>query len=234
MTTEMQLETETSDQFRKEQPVLVFVSTDIVSGMDEIAREKLISNLRHYSTSGLSPLWVNWLRHRADLHFACLVHDLQEFNDFMLDVVRKVEGVRETTTILSFSGRADIDALLELEMEVSPNSNTVASNVLIDVQPGMDRQCFQALLDLPPHPDVRRVWLLNCYHSEDADLMMLLLGKNVAALTGYVMSWVRTTPGVIDTEMGTVMDWRWLASPENVVELCEMFFTHDPISKNDR
>ncbi|MCX6046922.1 MAG: hypothetical protein NT075_17600 [Chloroflexi bacterium] len=234
MTTDTQLENETNDQFRKEQPVLVFVSTDIVSGMDEIAREKLISNLRHYSTSGLSPLWVNWLRHRADLHFACLVHDLQEFNDFMLDIVRRVEGVRETTTILSFSGRADIDALLELEMEVSPNSNTVASNVLIDVQPGMDRQCFQALLDLPPHPDVRRVWLLNCYHSEDADLMMLLLGKNVAALTGYVMSWVRTTPGVIDTEMGTVMDWRWLASPENVVELCEMFFTHDPISKNDR
>mgnify|MGYP000857565038 CR=1 FL=1 len=75
------------------------------------------------------------------------------------------------------------------------------------------------------HPDVRRVWLLNCYHSEDADLMMLLLGKNMAALTGYVMSWVRTTPGVIDTEMGTVMDWRWLASPEDIVELCEMFFT---------
>jgi hypothetical protein len=227
MPTDTQLEIETTGQFPNDQPVLVFVSTDIVSGMDEIAREKLISNLRHYSTRGLSPLWVNWLRDRADLHFACLVHDLQEFNDFMLDVVRSVDGVRETTTILSFGGRADIDALLELEMEVSPNSNTVVSNVMIDVQPGMDRQCFQAILDLPPHPDVRRVWLLNCYHSEDADLMMLLLGKNVAALTGYVMSWVRTTPGVIDTEMGTVMDWRWLASPEDVVELCEMFFTHN-------
>lgn len=225
MTTNQDFEKESTGQFLDKPPVLVFVSTDIVSGMDEIAREKLVSNLRHYRTGGLSPLWVNWLRHRADLHFACLVHDLPGFNDFMLDIVRGVEGVRETTTILSFGGRADIDALLELEMEVTPNSTTVASNVMIDVQPGMDRQCFQALLDLPPHPDVRRVWLLNCYHSEDADLMMLLLGKNMAALTGYVMSWVRTTPGVIDTEMGTVMDWRWLASPEDIVELCEMFFT---------
>ena len=83
------------------------------------------------------------------------------------------------------------------------------------------------MLDLPPHPDVRRVWLLNCYHSDDADLMLLLLGKNIAALTGYVMSWVRTTPGVIDTEMSTVLDWRWLASPEDIVELCELFFTHN-------
>ncbi len=83
MLTNNQLEIETTGQFPKDQPVLVFVSTDIVSGMDEIAREKLISNLRHYSTRGLSPLWVNWLRNRADLHFACLVHDLQEFNDFL-------------------------------------------------------------------------------------------------------------------------------------------------------
>ena len=208
-------------------PILAFVDADIVSGKDEIAREELLSNVRRYASNGVAPLWVNWLRQRADLRFVCLVRDLAEFNDFMLDVVRNVDGVRETRTILSFGGRADIDMLLDLEMEVSPNSLMVASSVMIDVQPGLDRTCFQALLELPPHPDVRRVWLLNCYHSEDADLMLLLLGKDVATLTGYVMSWVRTTPGVIDTEMSTVLDWRWLASPDGIVELCELFFTHN-------
>jgi hypothetical protein len=129
--------------------------------------------------------------------------------------------------MLSFGGRADLDTLLELEMEVSTNGNLVAASLWIDVQPGMDRRCFQALLDLPPHPDVRQVWLLNCYHSEDADLQMLLLGKSVAALTGYVMSWIRTAPGVIDTEISTVLDWRWLAGPDDIVELCELFFTRN-------
>jgi hypothetical protein len=57
--------------------------------------------------------------------------------------------VRETSTILSFGGRADIDSLLDLEMEITTN-NMVAANVMIDVQPGLDRKCFQALLDLPP------------------------------------------------------------------------------------
>lgn len=206
------------------QPALAFVDADIVSGKDEIAREQLLRNLQRYHSRGVSPLWVNWLRQRADLRFVCITHDLAEFNDFMLDVVRSVEYVRETRTILSFSGRADIDVLLELEMEVSPTSPMIASTVMIDVQPGLDRQCFQALLDLPPHPEVRRVWLLNCYHSENADLMLFLLGKNISALTGYVMSWVRTTVGVIDTEMDTVLDWRWMASSEDIVSLCEMFF----------
>lgn len=206
-------------------PVLTIVDADIVSGKDEIAREQLLSNLQRYNSAAVSPLWVNWLRHRADLRFVCLTNNLEEYNDFMLDVVRSVEYVRETRTILSFGGRADIDALLDLEMEVGPNSTTVATSVMIDVQPGMDRKCFQGLLDLPPHPEVRRVWLLNCYHSEDADLMMLLLGKNIAALTGYVMSWVRTVPGVIDTEMDTVLDWRWMASPDDIVTLCEIFFS---------
>lgn len=206
-------------------PVLTIVDADIVSGKDEIAREQLLSNLQRYNSPAVSPLWVNWLRHRADLRFVCLTNNLEEYNDFMLDVVRSVEYVRETRTILSFGGRVDIDALLDLEMEVGPNSQTVATSVMIDVQPGMDRQCFQDLADLPPHPEVRPVWLLNCYHSEDADLMMFLLGKNIAALTGYVMSWVRTVPGVIDTEMDTVLDWRWMASPEDIVTLCEIFFS---------
>ncbi|MCB0064832.1 MAG: hypothetical protein KDE19_22060 [Caldilineaceae bacterium] len=206
-------------------PVLTFVDADIVSGKDEIAREQLLSNLQRYQSDAVSPLWVNWLRHRADLRFVCLTTDLAEYNDFMLDVVRSVQYVRETRTMLSFGGRADIDVLLDLEMEIGTNSHNIAASVLIDVQPGMDRQCFQGLLDLPRHPDVRRVWLLNCYHSEDADLMMMLLGKNISALTGYVMSWVRTVPGVIDTEMDTVLDWRWMAGPDDIVTLCEMFFS---------
>ena len=209
------------------QPILAFVDADIVSGMDERAREALLRNIRQYRSSAVAPLWVNWLRQRADLRFACLVRELTAFNEFMLDVVRSVEGVRETRTILSIGGRADLDGLLDLEMEVSPGSQLVAASILVDVQPGMDRECFQALLDLPNHPDVRRVWLLNCYHSDDADLMLLLLGKSVEALTGYTMSWVRTTKGVIDTEISTVLDWRWLASPEDIVELCELFFSHN-------
>ena len=210
-----------------QQPLLAFIDCDIVCGKDELAREELLRNVGRYRSPGVAPLFVNWLRQRADLRFVCLVRDLSEFNDFMLDVVRSVEGVRETRTTLSFGGRADIDALLELEMEVSPNSHTVAASVWIDVQPGMDRKCFQSLLDLPTHPDVRRVWLLNCYHSHNADLLLLLLGKSAAALTGYVMSWVRTAPGVADTEMSSVLDWRWLAGPEDIVELCELFFTHN-------
>ena len=204
------------------QQTLAIVDADIVSGKDEVAREQLLQNLQQYRGNGVRPLWVNWLRQRADVRFTCLIHDVQAFNGFMLDVVRSVDGVRETSTLLSFGGRADIDTLIDLEMEISTH-NMVAANVMIDVQPGMDRRCFQGLLDLPAHPQVRRVWLLNCYHSDNADLM-LLLGKNISAITGYVMSWVRTTPGVVDTEMDTVMDWRWLASSEDIVELCEIFF----------
>ena len=39
------------------------------------------------------------------------------------------------------------------------------------------------------------------------------------------MSWVRTTPGVVDTEVLTVMDWRWLAGADDLVNLAELFFT---------
>jgi hypothetical protein len=216
---------ESSDsQQHRNSPMLAFVDVEILSGKDEIAREQLLNNLRDYRSSGVAPLWVNWLRQRADLRFACFVRDTREFNKFMLDVVRCVDGVSETRTVLSFGGRANIETLLELEMEVTPTSPIAASTVLIDVAPGLDRRCFQALIDLPAHPDVKRVWLLNTYNSDKSDLVLLLLGKDISVLTGYVMSWVRTTEGVLDTEMSTMLDWRWLASPDDIVDVCEHFF----------
>jgi hypothetical protein len=216
---------ESSDsQQHRNSPMLAFVDVEILSGKDEIAREQLLNNLRDYRSSGVAPLWVNWLRQRADLRFACFVRDTREFNKFMLDVVRCVDGVSETRTVLSFGGRANIETLLELEMEVTPTSQIAASTVLIDVAPGLDRRCFQALIDLPTHPDVKRVWLLNTYNSDKSDLVLLLLGKAISVLTGYVMSWVRTTEGVLDTEMSTMLDWRWLASPDDIVDVCEHFF----------
>ncbi|MFN2202283.1 MAG: hypothetical protein ACK2UO_13820, partial [Caldilineaceae bacterium] len=58
------------------QSVLAFVDADIMSGKDELAREELLRNVRRYKSAGVSPLWVNWLRQRADLRFVCLVRDL--------------------------------------------------------------------------------------------------------------------------------------------------------------
>ena len=58
------------------QPVLAFVDADIASGKDEVAREQMLNNLRRYRANGVAPLWVNWLRQRADLRFACLVRDV--------------------------------------------------------------------------------------------------------------------------------------------------------------
>jgi hypothetical protein len=205
-------------------PILAFIDCDIASGMDEFAREALLLNVQRYRADGVAPLFVSWLRERADLRIVCLVRNLGDFNDFMLDVVRCVAGVRETRTTLSFGGVANLEALLELEMEVNPTSSTLAASVWIDVKPGQDRACFEALRHLPHHPDVRQVWLLNCHHSEESDLMLLLLGKNYAALSAYVMSWVRTAPGVLDTQLSTIQDWRWLAGADEIIEMCDHFF----------
>ena len=37
------------------------------------------------------------------------------------------------------------------------------------------------------------------------------------------MSWVRTAPGVLDTSLTSVLDWRVLAETEEFVALCERF-----------
>ncbi len=67
------------------------------------------------------------------------------------------------------------------------------------------------------------VWVLKVFHSHDADLQLLLLSERTAALTGYVMSWIRTVPGVLDTNLTTVLDWRILGPTEAFLGVCERF-----------
>ena len=76
---------------------------------------------------------------------------------------------------------------------------------------------------LPHHAEVEVVWVVKLFHSGEADLMILLLGERTSALTGYVMSWVRTVPGVMDTQLTSVLDWRILGQTEDFIALAQRF-----------
>ncbi|PKO23591.1 MAG: hypothetical protein CVU38_03110 [Chloroflexi bacterium HGW-Chloroflexi-1] len=82
---------------------------------------------------------------------------------------------------------------------------------------------YDALIRLPKHQEVGVVWVVKLFHSIEADLMLVLLGERTAALTGYVMSWVRTVPGVVDTKLTSVLDWQILGKAEDFIELARRF-----------
>ncbi|NUQ36927.1 MAG: hypothetical protein HUU23_03855 [Caldilineales bacterium] len=203
---------------------LAIIDSNIRSGQDELAREDVLARLRRYTHPCVTPLWVNWLRPRADLRLVCMVHELDRFDDFLIDVLREAIGVAGTRAFLSFGGRVNITHLLEVLLVAAGDQEMFAASVRIELLPGYDRSAFEALWTLPPHPHVRPVWLLRTYHSFEADLNLMLLSDDHAAINGYVMSWVRTAPGVLDTMITDVLDWQMLASPEEMIALAERFF----------
>jgi hypothetical protein len=205
------------------QPTLAIIDIDIRSGEDEKAREELLQNLETYHEPWVTPLWVNMLRERADLRLVCLLHDPVKLDDFLLDVVRKVPGVRGTAAHLSFDGMVRGDAVMDLALQDAVLNRRAAATVQVKSQPGLDREVYQQLVNLPKHKQVEVVWVVKHFHSTEADLMLLLLGDRTSALTGYVMSWVRTVPGVVDTQLLSVLDWRILGDAEAFLALARRF-----------
>jgi DNA-binding Lrp family transcriptional regulator len=204
-------------------PTLAVIDIDIFSGQDELAREGLLENLARSNDRCITPLWVNWLRERADLRVVCLIHDLARLDDFLVDVIRKVPGVRGTAAQLAFDGVVRGDAVMDVSLMNSVWDRRAAATVLVKSAPGQDGEVFQSLLELPTHEQVQTVWVVKLFHSTEADLMLLLLGERTSALTAYVMSWVRTVPGVVDTELTTVLDWQVLGQTEDFIALVERF-----------
>jgi hypothetical protein len=207
-------------------PTLAVIHVDIAAGEDELARERLLESLEAHHNPCLSVLWVNWLRERADLRVVCLIEDLELFDDFLVKVIRAAPGVRGTTAQLAFDGVVRSDALMDVSMLNTGWDRRAAATVQVKLQPGRDDEAYNALCRLPPHDMVDVVWVLKVFHSHDADLQLLLLSERTAALTGYVMSWIRTVPGVLDTSLTTVLDWRILGETEAFVSVCERFAEH--------
>lgn len=206
-----------------QKPTLGVIDIEIYAGQDELAREGLLESLANYHNPCITPLWINWLRERADLRVVCLVNDLLRFDDFLIDFIRGVKGVRGTTAQLSFDGMVRADALMDLSLQNSLWDRRAAATVAVKSRPGQDREVYAALLRLPSHREVELIWVFKTFHSTDADLMLLLLGQRTAALTGYVMSWVRTLPGVVDTQLTSVLDWRVLGRTEDFIALAQRF-----------
>jgi hypothetical protein len=204
-------------------PTLAVIDIDILSGQDELVRERLLDNLAHFKDSFVTPLWVNWLRERADLRVVCLVHDLTRLDDFLVDVIRLMPGVRGTAAQLTFNGTVRSDPLMDVSLFNSTWDRRAAATVLVKTQPGKDREVYRTLVKLPSHQQVEMVWVIKLYHSSEADLQLLLLGDRTAALTGYVMSWVRTVSGVIDTQLSSILDWRILGKTEDFLALAQRF-----------
>ena len=205
------------------QPTLAIIDIDIRSGQDELAREGLLQNLTECTQQHVTPLWINWLRERADLRVVCLVNDLASFDDFLVDVVRTVPGVRGTSAKLSFGGVVRGDKVMDLFLQDSVWDRRAAATVMVKSQAGQDHAVYEQLVRLPRHQHVEVVWVLKLFHSIEADMVLLLLGERTSALTGYVMSWVRTLPGVVDTELTSVLDWRILGNTEDFIALTQRF-----------
>jgi len=205
------------------QPTLAVIDIDIQSGHDELARERLLENLQKCPHNFISPLWVNLMRERADLRVVCLIHDLTGLDDFLVEVIRTVPGVRGTAAQLAFDGVVRSESLMDVALLDSVWDRRAAATVLVKSQPGADRQVYQALIELPRHQKVEVVWVVKLFHSGEADLLLLLLGEVTSALTGYVMSWVRTVPGVVDTQLTSVLDWRILGQTEDFITLAQRF-----------
>lgn len=205
------------------QPTLGVIDIDIYAGQDEQAREGLLENLNKLADRCVTPLWLNWMRERADLRVVCLVHDLLRFDDFLVDVIRSVPGVRGTAARLAFDGTVCADAMRDIATQNTIWDRRAAATVEVKTQPGQDREVYRALIELPRHKEVQVVWVVKLFHSTEADLMLLLLGRRTAALTGYTMSWIRTVPGVVDTQVTSVLDWQILGNDTDFQALIERF-----------
>jgi len=204
-------------------PVLGIIDIDVRANEDEHAREQLLDRITNYKGACIRPLWFNWLRGRGDLRIVCMIHDLRQLDGFLIEQIRTIPGVRGTSSFLAFDGFVQPDAEESITPQDSPWTRRAAATVKIVTAAGQDQAVYEALTKLPPHNQVEMVFVAKLFHCHACDLLVLLLGERTASLTGYVSSWIRTIPGVEDTQVFSTLDWKVVAQPEDFMDMVMCF-----------
>jgi DNA-binding Lrp family transcriptional regulator len=204
-------------------PILTVIDIDVRANHDEQTREQLLERLKGYDDPAITVLWVNSLRMRADLRVVCLANDLARLDDFLMDVIRSVPGVRDTSAFIAFDGVVRGDVIESIPQQDSTWSRRASATVMIKTQPGEDCSVYQALADLPNNNQVDVGYVTKLLHCHACDMMVLLLGERTAALSGYVMSHIRTIPGVQDTEVISTLEWKVLADTEDLIAMAQAY-----------
>lgn len=215
-------------------PSLAVIDAATEANQDRETRQVLQRNLKEWRRSGVAPLWFNSLRGSEDIRLVCLVQDFHKFNTLMLDEIRSAAGVRETRTAFGFEGVANLDLLLDLEMEVLPTTEHTSSYLYLRVSPGEVRKVLNALHQLPQAGDVRLVWALNTFNNQSGDLFLLLLSSDDSLRAEFITNHIQTIEGVQGFELDEIVEWSWMAEPDSIISLCEMFFQlEDPTDPLD-
>lgn len=209
---------------------LVLVDAVTEEDEDRSIRQRLQHNLQEWKRSGVSPLWINSLRGSRDIRLVCLVQDFHKFNTMMLDEIRSVSGVLETRAIFGVDGSANLDLLLDLEMEVLPTAENSFCFLYLGVAPGADRLVLENIRELPTEEDVRLVWALNTYDNQAGDLCLLTLSADSGFDPAAMEHRIRALDGVQGTALEEIVEWNWMADPEAIITLCEMFFPSSDVT----
>jgi DNA-binding Lrp family transcriptional regulator len=207
------------------EPILAIIDVDVHANKDEAAREQILANLAADQAQGSAVvlLWINWLRARADMRLVCLVRNLRAFDDFIIDVIRSVPGVRSTSARLTLDGLVHSELVEALPLQDSVWTRRASATVEINVEAGHERAVYVALGALPKHDEVEVGYVMKCLHGGTCDMIVLLLGPRTEALSGYVNGRIRTIPGVSDTLLFSMLDWKVMARTEDLLTLVQCF-----------
>lgn len=181
---------------------LVFAILDIVAGKEKEALEGLVKNLEPEVGGRFGPAAIWQIRHSTDYAVELRLKDpaaVADLDDLLIDKVRSVDGIAETTirTIFNFSFIDEAGG--KKAVAAARGEGGILGVVLCDVVCGKDRETHQAMLALKPDGDVVPVDVETAFHSADFDASVLLVGPDEGALHAYIQKHLRPIDGVYDT-----------------------------------
>ncbi|MFQ5408603.1 MAG: hypothetical protein ACE5FI_09315 [Anaerolineales bacterium] len=202
---------------------LVRVIVDPVAGEDEAVRQALLTRLNALEHETVNPILMRWIRAQFDIEVLCCVHDLAQFDDFVIDTIRSIEGVDKTSCHILSNGYVFPGGLALARMSQAAGQPYIGATVDVAARPGRDRQVFERLYDLAEADDLRKFYLFKDFASPTTDLSLSIVGPDQATVDEYVQRFVRAIDGVLDTDTSYTHGWAMLATDEKVETLLATF-----------
>ena len=180
----------------KQRYTVTFLYIDCLAGSEKLIWNEVVRRLESYPAVTVIPLYGGIIRENGDIYLVCAVRDTERFDDFVIDEIRSIRWVTETSVMFSFNSKLRPETVETVVQAATQGEKKVAVNVHLDVEPGKEREVFQHLCQLEDTDQVKAWGAFIVLHSVSVDMVLSLMGESGNEIYAYISERVRTIDGV--------------------------------------
>lgn len=204
----------------KKPPLILEAHLTIEPKKWKFAKSSLATLLTSFSSNkSFLPLYFSYDFEDYEMRPCFLIYDLADFNNFILNKIRKIPGLTGLRIRLTLDGFIFPHGFQPL---LKKNLNDLSVHIFLKVSPSFDASIWHKLKILKKENLVYPTWVFRDFYEYDRDITLRVIGPNLKCIKSYIQNHLNVS-GIESIKFKIMQDMVTIMPRKDLIFLARSF-----------